>query len=418
MDNSVPQKKKRLFVGVMGGVAVLMAVMGFFGGRELAYSVFAKTTDAEVMGQSTETRSARGGRPYSVLAVDYAFTEPSGRHRNEHDELPLDPSRTLGPAVKVEYIPGVVGMSRLQDGRHRTASLMILGWCSVMLVLLLGVGLVNAKFAQRVKASAEKPPSSDQEAKSLATFNAKFIGGSIAGVVGTLLLGISVFGVSDIAGIVITGFMVGLVLVLAIYANVTDFAARKRTYAIRQIARRLRFQFASQGNDKFYQSLEGFHLASLGMHQRLFNLMHGKMDGTDVAVFDYGYQLGKQQLSQTVIWLQRRGTKRTDFVLRPEVHWLARLESFFVEYQDINFESHPTFSREYLLRGTDEAAIRELFTDDVLTFYERNLGLSTEGAGNKLLYYYGGGHFEPDEIQSFLKEALQLLALLEPTSSP
>ncbi|MFM9960128.1 MAG: hypothetical protein ACKV2Q_02770 [Planctomycetaceae bacterium] len=30
------------------------------------------------------------------------------------------------------------------------------------------------------------------------------------------------------------------------------------------------------------------------------------------------------------------------------------------------FKSHPTFSRQYLLRGHDEEAIRKLFTDDVI----------------------------------------------------
>lgn len=416
MDNPSPQKKKRYLVGVMGGVAVLVAVMSYFGGRELCYFVAAKTTDAKVIGQTPESRSARGGGLQHSVVVDYSFTEPGGRHRNERDELPFDSSHAIGQTVKVEYIPGVAGMSRLQIGRHRTVSLMMLGWAGVMLVLLLGVGLLNAKYAQRVKALPEKPIANGDETKSFKMFNAKSVGWSVAVVVATLVLGVRVFGEFDEGGF-ITVFMVALVSALVIYSNVIDVAARKRTFALRHVARRMRFQFVPQGHDDLHQSLEGFHLATLGMHQRLFNLMHGKIEGTDVAVFDYEYAQGKQLSHQTVIWLQRRGTKRTNFVLRPEVHWIARLGSFFVEYQDINFESHPTFSREYLLRGTDESEIRELFTDNVLNFYEQNLGLSTEGSGNKLLYYYAGGRFEPEEIRSFLKEAIQLLSLLEPSTS-
>ncbi len=78
MSNPSPQKMKRYLVGVMGGIAVLVAVMSYFGGRELSYSVAARTTEAKVMGQSPETRSGgRGGRPYSVLVVDYSFTRHS-----------------------------------------------------------------------------------------------------------------------------------------------------------------------------------------------------------------------------------------------------------------------------------------------------------------------------------------------------
>jgi hypothetical protein len=33
--------------------------------------------------------------------------------------------------------------------------------------------------------------------------------------------------------------------------------------------------------------------------------------------------------------------------------------------QDINFESHPEFSKRYLLRGADEEAVRTFFTPEM-----------------------------------------------------
>ncbi len=433
MDHASPQKQQPRFVGVKGGIAVLIAAMSFFGGRELCYSVAAKTTDAKVTGQATESRSARGGGLRHSVVVDYSFTEPGGRHRNERDEFPFNPSRTLGQTVKVEYIPGVAGMSRLHGGPHRSLSLIMLSVFGMMIVILLGIGLLNAKDGQRVKASEEKPISAERVSKSLTMPNAEWIGWSIAGVVGALLLipfflsgmGFLKFWTDyGIAWLVGVGAFAAIVCFLFFRINDRALArlsliAAKRTRDLSVVACQLSFQFVPQGHDKFHQSLEEFHLATLGVRQRLSNLMHGKIERTDVVVFDYEYVIpaGKNSrtVSQTVIWLQRRGTKRTEFALRPESFWNAL--GTWIGHGDINFESHPTFSHDYLLRGDDEGAVRELFTEDVLTFYEQHSALSTEGAGNKLLVYRSGVRLKPGDVGAFLKEALQLLSIFEPTIS-
>ena len=188
MNHPSSQKNQPRFVGVMGGIAVLIAAMSFFGGLELCYSVASKTTDAKVTKQAAETRRARGGGLRHTVVVDYSFTEVSGHRRNERDELPFDSARTLGETVRVQYIPGVAGMSRMQGSTHRTLSLIMLGILGLMFVILLGIGLLNAKTGQRVKVSEEKPISVEHAAKSLTTSNVEWIGWSITGVMGLLLL--------------------------------------------------------------------------------------------------------------------------------------------------------------------------------------------------------------------------------------
>ena len=283
-----------------------------------------------------------------------------------------------------------------------------------------------------MQASQDKPTSDEDAAKSLAMSNAERIAWSIVVVLGLLLLtpffqsgaGYLKFWMNHA-----TAWLVGVVAFAAVACFLTfrgndraiirtNLLAAKRTREMSDVAHQLGFQFVPQGHDEFQQSLEEFHLATLGTRQKLSNLMHGRIERTDVAVFDYEYVIpsGKHSrtVPQTVIWLQRRGTKRTEFALRPESFWNA-IGTWF-GHGDINFESHPTFSHDYLLRGDDENAVRELFTDDVLTFYEQHSGLSTEGAGNKLLVYRDEILLTPEDIKSFLKEALQLLSLLEPTT--
>ena len=114
---------------------------------------------------------------------------------------------------------------------------------------------------------------------------------------------------------------------------------------------------------------------------------------------------------QTAVCLQLRGTEPLRFALQPQGFWKSNFS--WVGEGDINFDSHPKFFANYLLRGDDENAIRELFNDDVLKFYEEHSGLYTECSENKLHFYRDGIREEPENIQAFLQLALRLRALFE-----
>lgn len=419
MTQPSPQKKKNSANGILGGVAVCVIVIVFFGGREACYSLLGRTANAKITGQATETRSAgRGGGIRSVNVVDYLFTEAGGRQRHERDEVPINPSRSLEQTVSVEYLSGVAGASRIQGGNHQRIALFVVGYCGVMALILLGIWGLNKKYGHAPgKLISEKPLPLKEEIESLRMSQTELIGWCIAGSIGAVLVVISLLGKFDIYGymFVIPGVL-GLLISLFVM-NMQHRAERRRTHAFRLAAKQLNFKFGLLESERFLQSLETFHLMSVGTGSTLSNLMHAKIDNTDIALFDFMHIIGSgksaRTVRQTVLWLQRRGTKRTEFALRPEGFWNSL--GSWLGHGDINFDSHPTFSNNYLLRGDDESAIRELFNDDVLKFYEKRPGLTTEGSGNKLLYYRAGVRVDADEIQPFLNEALRLLSLLEPT---
>ena len=180
-----------------------------------------------------------------------------------------------------------------------------------------------------------------------------------------------------------------------------------------RLARELNLKFNPEGHEELHASLKRFHLATLGPYSTMSNLMFGQRDGTDIAIFEYEYPRGKNNtIRQTVIWMQRRGTRLTEFSLRPAGVWNQL--GGWSGHGDIHFESHPDFSRDSLLRGDDESAIRELFTDEVLDFYEAHPELITEGEGNKLLFYREAVVVPPEGIRAFLEEALVVRSLFPP----
>jgi hypothetical protein len=103
---------------------LLLLFSGYLAWWELRYFVQGRTADATVDGVQeilVDRPTWLGG---SYLEVRYTFTdEPTGRNRSGFDDLPLSwprPART----VRVEYISGVPGGSRLLGHRHLVYTLL------------------------------------------------------------------------------------------------------------------------------------------------------------------------------------------------------------------------------------------------------------------------------------------------------
>ena len=64
-----------------------------------------------------------------------------------------------------------------------------------------------------------------------------------------------------------------------------------------------------------------------------------------------------------------------------------------VGLHDIDFDAHPQFSKKYLLRGTDDEKVRDLFRHGVLDVFEDIEGVSAEGLRDQFIYYWSGPWF-------------------------
>jgi hypothetical protein len=193
---------------------------------------------------------------------------------------------------------------------------------------------------------------------------------------------------------------------------------KKRTEAMGRAAEELDFEFLPQGDNHYtIGELQRFTLCAQGHSKRLYNLMRGVANDLEVALFDYDYTIGagkrQQTVSQTVVCFRLGRANLPAFSLKPQT-FLHKAGQWF-GYQDINFESHPKFSGKYLLRGADEAAIRELFTDDVLSWYEgAGNNLCTEGSRDLLLFHRQGKRIDPKDVRGLLEDGFAVLGLFQP----
>jgi len=213
-----------------------------------------------------------------------------------------------------------------------------------------------------------------------------------------------------IVAILFVFLIIGLIVVLAVYSWQKE---KERTQALQMTASQLGWSFAASVPLNMIAGLERFALFSQGHNREIKNFMYGEASGVKAAVFDYIYVTGsgkhRQTHAQSVVYLEPGYLNVPVFSLRPE-SFIHKVFTAF-GYQDIDFGQRPEFSKQYILRGQDEQAIRQTFNDGLLSFYEAYGGTSTDGGGNQLFVYRGGYRFQPHEIQSYVGLGLNVLNL-------
>ena len=224
-----------------------------------------------------------------------------------------------------------------------------------------------------------------------------------------------------IAGGILLPFVAVIALMVVVFAW-SKKQEEKRTAALHAAAEQMGLAFAPLGDDGVVAHLAGFELFSLGRDRRTFNMLHGQTEDVHVAIFDYQYTTGsgknRHSPRQTVLCVQSPLLDLPSFALRPE-HFFHRIGEWF-GFRDIDFDSHPKFSSAWLLRGNEEASIRNLFDAEVLGFFENVSNLCVEAHGSRLICYRGGQRVEPANIRAWLDEGfgVYLLFRSRPQANP
>ncbi len=202
------------------------------------------------------------------------------------------------------------------------------------------------------------------------------------------------------------------VLFIALFATaivISIVLDRKRTEAIKQLAATMGFDYREHPQTYLPNTIWQFDLFNKGRNRRLKHLIQGTQEEAIVSVSDYQYTTGTQKNrtthNQTVVFIESDRLNLPNFLLIPE-NIFHKVGNVF-GYKDIDFDSHPEFSSQYLLKGTDEESIRSLFHDGILNIYQRHPGTSTEGLDTLLIYYRKGQRFKPDQWQNLLNEAIE-----------
>lgn len=181
------------------------------------------------------------------------------------------------------------------------------------------------------------------------------------------------------------------------------YLQKRRRQGMEKAAQEMGFSFQAEGEDLTGDFLR---LPLLEGNSGLSNVLRGSVATGEAVVLDCRIGSGKSSQTQTVACLRLAGKRFPGFELRPE-NIFHKIGAAF-GYKDINFQGNEGFSKSYLLRGQDEAAVRAIFHPGVLMFFEQHPGWSVEGAGEWLAVYKRATITSPSKIRDLLDNATQM----------
>jgi len=236
-------------------------------------------------------------------------------------------------------------------------------------------------------------------------------------------------------------FEFGWVIPVLIVGSIiwTFFKGRKRAQEVRKAGASLNLREASKSDKKVLEDrIDQSRLFSDGSSWPKTVLV-GDVNGVRVTLADYNLSppgTKRKTKETTLLTIQTDSLNLPPFTLMPS-GWLIDSLSSMVGYRDINFDSHPQFSKQYLLRAFDEddqgnefsrneepsssafkaskikPLVRDLFIHELLDLLETNSGVSLEARGDQfILRRFTSQRVPANELTAFVELGVKILSLL------
>lgn len=212
----------------------------------------------------------------------------------------------------------------------------------------------------------------------------------------------------------------GIVLSLIVSVIRDWLKSRREMPVYRAVADSLNFTFSEDAGMESLPRRDEFFLLTGKDSQHIPYMLSGTIGNVEVKILDYIYAIfsstqGRQRRSkqETLVMFQSPDYRWPDFMMIPDSFALKLTE--ILGMKDIDFDDAPEFSKRYLLNGSDEAAIRRAFRQEVTDAFARRKRWCLEAHGDVIVFRIKDKRVPPKDIRSFLEETIELLQLLTRT---
>ena len=203
-------------------------------------------------------------------------------------------------------------------------------------------------------------------------------------------------------------------------------ANKKRMDELAQRAKSMQLAFSPLAPKSFTEDLAAMSYFADPLNRVLSTVLYGQAGGLSVHIFEYTISQNTPATSTPVAGTdgtishshpQSTSTTYSAVYLRGNTalpRFLLRSSSFLdgvvkklFGMQDINFDTHPVFSKEWVLQGENELEVRKLFTPELLSYCEKMPKDTLVGEGERLVFMRIGP-LMPDQVEGLLREAMSL----------
>ena len=77
-------------------------------------------------------------------------------------------------------------------------------------------------------------------------------------------------------------------------------------------------------------------------------------------------------------------------------------------FQDIDFDTHPEFSKLFVLQSSNEEMVRAFFKPSLLEFFETKKGVSVEAQTGTMFFHRPGRRVKAEQLKDLLSEAYEV----------
>lgn len=185
----------------------------------------------------------------------------------------------------------------------------------------------------------------------------------------------------------------------------------KRQAMLKTVSNEFKWSYAAQKNTKT-RFLRNFIFFRTRQIPYLYNTLTGPKNMFRVFDVDFteGAFIAREEVKTTVLHIQL-DSKIPVFVLDKEglLDFIYGLAGF----KDIDIDNHPDFNKRFFLSGENRGAIQQLFTDDLILFFESNPYYHVESNGEALLILKKERLLSVKEIKGMIYFGQQLNNLVQ-----
>ncbi|MEE2739088.1 MAG: hypothetical protein VX435_12740 [Planctomycetota bacterium] len=196
---------------------------------------------------------------------------------------------------------------------------------------------------------------------------------------------------------------------------------RKRTADLEKVAMELGIAFDARDETELniLSQFPDFPLFGEGREPKtVTNIFSGNTAEVHFSIFDYSYNTGRGRrrwyYRQTVIAMQSEQLQCPAFHLRPESK--RDIIGSVLQFQDIDFDDHPEFSKAFVLKSDAEDDTRKFFDQELLDYFSEHPGIYFEMTTGMFLLYRKHRLLKPahaDCYRDFLEDGYLMFQALK-----
>jgi hypothetical protein len=192
---------------------------------------------------------------------------------------------------------------------------------------------------------------------------------------------------------------------------------KTRSEQLASLAFHWKMEFLEKDDTKLLPMLEHFKLFNRGGAKKLENIMFEMDEWMEekIYLFDYRYTVSTGKSSHTfkqnVFFVSSKHLGIPAFRMQPE-NLLHKIGSL-LGMQDIDFETHPIFSKQYLLQAEEEDIVRSFFGENLLHFFSDKKSWHVEAVGYYFILYFQNKQLLPSELANLKQTGMSLLKMFK-----